>query len=555
MSSKLLLIDAKPIKLTLQESEGGKMVARGEFARCDVPTQNGRTYPRGVYDREVKKLQESVAARRAFGELDHPDDGKTKLSRVSHVITRLDIDKDGVVIGEAEILDTPNGRTLKAILDSGAEVGVSSRGFGSTKQMPDGSQVVGEDFVLRSFDFVADPAMKTAYPQIFAEDVEVDFALPSIESEFPALAEDIRAKEREAAKRDAEAAVAAMIAANEDKIRATMQEQFERRLAESLTGIRESVAEGLREEFAEDPAVGGAKMVLAKIAELAGVFAQSGDEVALRDALRERDLRIASMKESLDKAVDLSRRATYALVVEQRIGGHPMGDRIRKMVGDISAYESRDALQARLEDVASEYDAILDERRQREQDMHAMEVSALQERVAELEAMVAELTAEIEAGDESASVAEENLRNSIAKIQQKHEEELDVMRNRLQEALDTASGLRAVAESEQQRANASRVEAYKARRVSGHTNASKLMSLLEDVDNESAIDAIVSESGTKNIGASDLQGLRESLKRGRSNPAALIEDVQAPTSLFRDPMLGGMSANQILELSGIKRVR
>lgn len=553
--SKQLLIDAKPIKLALQESEGGKMVARGEFARCDVPTQNGRTYPRGVYEREVRKLQESVTSRRAFGELDHPDDGKTKLARVSHVITRLDIDKDGVVIGEAEILDTPNGRTLKAILDSGAEVGVSSRGFGSTKQLPDGSQVVGEDFMLRSFDFVADPAMKTAYPQIFAEDVEVEFGAPSIEAEFPELAEDIRAKERAAAKADAEAALAAMLAANDDKNRAAMQEQFEKRLADALTGIRESVAEGLREEFATDPAVGGAKAALAKIAEIAGVFAQQGDEVALRDAIRERDLKIGAMKESLDKAVDLARRTTYALVVEQRIGGHPMGERIRKMLGDISGFDSREALQARLEDIANEYDAILTERQQRAQDVHEAEVGELRERIAELESTVEELEAEIEASTESAETSEDRLRESLENIARKHSSEMDDLRSQLREAVDTANGYRNLLEQAQGKAQSAQVEAYKARRVSGHTNSSKLLSLLEGVDNENAIDAIVSENGTKNIGASDLQGLRESLKRGKSNPAAMNEEVTAAPSVFRDPMLGGMSANQILELSGIKRVR
>lgn len=554
--SKQLLIDAKPIKLALQESEGGKMVARGEFARCDVPTQNGRTYPRGVYEREVRKLQESVTSRRAFGELDHPDDGKTKLARVSHVITRLDIDKDGVVMGEAEILDTPNGRTLKAILDSGAEVGVSSRGFGSTKQLPDGSSMVGEDFVLRSFDFVADPAMKTAYPQIFAEDVEVEFGNPSIEAEFPELAEDIRAKERASAKADAEAAVAAMIAANDDNVRSSMQEQFEKRLAESLTGIRESVADGLREEFSNDPQVGGAKAALAKIAEIAGVFSQAGDEVALRDAIRERDLKIGAMKESLDKAVDLARRTTYALVVEQRIGGHPMGERIRKMLGDISGFDSREALQARLEDVASEYDDILTERQQRVQDVHEAEIGELRERIAELEGTVEELESEIDASTESAETSEDRLRESLEGIMRKHASETDDLRNQLREAVDTANGYRSLLEQEQGKLQHAQVDAYKSRRVSGHTNSSKLLSLLEGVDNENAIDAIVSENGTKNIGASDLQGLRESLKRGKSNPAAMTEEVTAAPSVFRDPMMGGMSANQILELSGVtKRVR
>ena len=553
--STQLLIDAKPIKLALQESEGGKMVARGEFARCDVPTQNGRTYPRGVYEREVRKLQESVTSRRAFGELDHPDDGKTKLARVSHVITRLDIDKDGVVMGEAEILDTPNGRTLKAILDSGAEVGVSSRGFGSTKQLPDGSSMVGEDFVLRSFDFVADPAMKTAYPQIFAEDVEVEFGNPSIEAEFPELAEDIRAKERASAKADAEAAVAAMIAANDDNVRSSMQEQFEKRLAESLTGIRESVADGLREEFSNDPQVGGAKAALAKIAEIAGVFSQVGDEVALRDAIRERDLKIGAMKESLDKAVDLARRTTYALVVEQRIGGHPMGERIRKMLGDISGFDSRESLQARLEDVASEYDDILTERQQRVQDVHEAEIGELRERIAELEGTVEELESEIDASTESAETSEDRLRESLEGIMRKHGSETDDLRNQLREAVDTANGYRSLLEQEQGKLQHAQVDAYKSRRVSGHTNSSKLLSLLEGVDNENAIDAIVSENGTKNIGASDLQGLRESLKRGKSNPAAMTEEVTAAPSVFRDPMMGGMSANQILELSGIKRVR
>ena len=553
--SKQLLIDAMPIKLALQESEGGKMIARGEFARCDVPTQNGRTYPRGVYEREVRKLQESVTSRRAFGELDHPDDGKTKLARVSHVITRLDIDKNGVVMGEAEILDTPNGRTLKAILDSGAEVGVSSRGFGSTKQLPDGSSMVGEDFVLRSFDFVADPAMKTAYPQIFAEDVEVEFGNPSIEAEFPELAEDIRAKERASAKADAEAAVAAMIAANDDNVRSSMQEQFEKRLAESLTGIRESVADGLREEFSNDPQVGGAKAALAKIAEIAGVFSQVGDEVALRDAIRERDLKIGAMKESLDKAVDLARRTTYALVVEQRIGGHPMGERIRKMLGDISGFDSREALQARLEDVASEYDDILTERQQRVQDVHEAEIGELRERIAELEGTVEELESEIDASTESAETSEDRLRESLEGIMRKHGSETDDLRNQLREAVDTANGYRSLLEQEQGKLQHAQVDAYKSRRVSGHTNSSKLLSLLEGVDNENAIDAIVSENGTKNIGASDLQGLRESLKRGKSNPAAMTEEVTAAPSVFRDPMMGGMSANQILELSGIKRVR
>jgi len=552
--SKQLLIDAAPIKLTLQESEGGKTVARGEFARCDVPTQNGRTYPRGVYEREIKKLQESVGSRRAFGELDHPDDGKTKLSRVSHLITKLSVDKNGVVIGEAEILDTPNGRTLKAILDSGAEVGVSSRGFGSTRSMPDGSSMVGEDFVLRSFDFVADPAMKTAYPQIFAEDVEID-AEQDFLAEFPELAEDLRSREREAAKRDAEAAVGTMISANEEKVRAEMREAFEKQLAETIVGVRESVTEGLREEFSSDPEIGGARAVLGKIASLVGTFSGSGhgDEVALRDAVRERDLQIASMKESLDKATDIARRASYALVVEQRIGGHPMGERIRKVLGDISAFGSRDALQNRLEDIAGEYDEIVSERQQRVDEGHASEVETLRNRIAELEASLEEASEQIEAFETADEEAQERFESKIDALVQKHKSDLDEAKSAVSEALETAKQYRSLAESKDAEAKSSDLTAYKARKTSGMTNASRLMKMIESIDDKDAVDAIIDESGTNDISDRDLSEAVRKLKRGRVSTGAMTEEV-AP-NILRDPMLGGVTNAQFLELSGIKRAR
>lgn len=551
--SKQLLIDATPIKLSLQESEG-KTMARGEFARCDVPTQNGRTYPRGVYEREIKKLQESVNSRRAFGELDHPEDGKTKLSRVSHVITKLEIDKNGVVIGEAEILNTPNGQTLKAILDSGAEVGVSSRGFGSTRSLPDGSQMVGEDFTLRSFDFVADPAMKTAYPQIFSEDVDVDFPAGVVLDEYPQLAEDIRNREREAAKRDAEAAVSTMIEANEQKVRAEMREAFEKQLSEAVVGVRESISEGLREEFGSDPAIGGARAVLHKIASLVGSFVNEGtDDVALRDALRERDLKIASMKEGLDKATDIARRASHALVVEQRIGGHPMGERIRKVLGDISAFDSREALQARLEDIASEYDEIVSERKQRVEESHSSAVEALQTKIAELEADLEEAQEQIAEFEKADEESQERFESKIDALVQKHKSELSEVQGALSESLDTAKQYRALAESKDNEAQSERMTAYKSRKTSGLTNANRLMKLLETVDDKDTVDAIIEDSGMSQMADRELQNFREKLKRGKSNPEPMAEEVVS--SIFRDPMLGGVSSQQLLELSGIKRVR
>jgi hypothetical protein len=570
--SKQLLIDAKPIKLAIQESEGGKLVARGEFARCDVPTQNGRTYPRGVYSREIKKLQESVAARRAFGELDHPEDGKTKLSRVSHVITKLEIDKNGVVMGEAEILNTPNGQTLKAILEAGAEVGVSSRGFGSTRALPDGSQMVGEDFALRSFDFVADPAMKTAYPQIFAEDIDVEFTESNLLDEFPQLAEGLKAQAFAAAKRDAESALDKIVSERESSVRSEMRESFEKNLAQAIAGLRDTVSESIREEFEADPKVGGARGLLTKIATLVSDFEAGPEGMAVKDALRAKELENAGLRESLEKAKNIARKSALALHVEHEISGHKRADKIRTLIGDITQYSSKDELDARIQEVRSEYDEFDAEQEAFEESRHEEAVRALTARIEELSSDLEEATASIDEANETIDNANstldrlrEDYDNRVEQVEAKFKARLEQaeskfdaerrdLTKKLNEAVQIGENLSESLENYEKQLQESKVSAYKANRVAGFTNSSKLIGLLEDVDNEDAIDKIVNNYGTRGMSNRDLQGTMEKLKRGHSNPEPVTESVDE--HIFRDPMLGGLSSKQMLELSGVtKRVR
>jgi len=96
-------------------------------------------------------------------------DGKTKLQRVSHVITNLQMNEDGQIIGELEVIDTPNGKTLAAIRNANCEIGVSSRGYGSVKVNEEGYDVVQEDFGLMTFDAVSDPAVTSSYPDFSME--------------------------------------------------------------------------------------------------------------------------------------------------------------------------------------------------------------------------------------------------------------------------------------------------------------------------------------------------------------------------------------------------
>jgi hypothetical protein len=169
---KRTLVDmAGSIKLQLTESaEGGKhLIARGEFGRADVPTQNRRVYPRKIWEREIQRINEAMASGKVLGELDHPADGKTSLKRVSHIMTGLHMQDDGVIIGEAKILDNEYGRQLRSILEAGGAIGVSSRGMGSTNMGEDGSEVVQDDYQYMTHDFVADPAVLTSYPKFQTE--------------------------------------------------------------------------------------------------------------------------------------------------------------------------------------------------------------------------------------------------------------------------------------------------------------------------------------------------------------------------------------------------
>jgi hypothetical protein len=197
IKTKTLLIDMLPVKLVLNESEGEKAIARGEFMRCDVMTENNRIYPSKVIQREIMRLQEDIKNRRVFGELDHPEDGKTRLSRVSHIITDLRMEGN-IVYGTAEILDTEAGLNLKAILQAGGEVGVSSRGFGTVNE----EGVVNDDYQLITFDFVALPAIKSAYPKFFMEDLNMD--IKELKEKNPELYEQIKAEVKEEVEKELE---------------------------------------------------------------------------------------------------------------------------------------------------------------------------------------------------------------------------------------------------------------------------------------------------------------------------------------------------------------
>lgn len=148
-----------------------KFRLKGIFQKADVPNGNKRVYPRGILESAIQSTAQTVSEGRMLGELDHPDDAKIHLDKVSHKITNLKMDPQGFVYGEAEVLQTPAGKILESLIKSGVKLGISSRGFGSVKDR-NGLNEVQEDFKLVTFDIVSDPSTPGAFPNAVYEHKE-----------------------------------------------------------------------------------------------------------------------------------------------------------------------------------------------------------------------------------------------------------------------------------------------------------------------------------------------------------------------------------------------
>ena len=158
--------DCYGFQIDLKESniEKGLLKFRGKLQEAECVNKNKRMYPFSVLDENVRKLQEVVKARGLLGELDHPTDSIIHFKDASHVITKLWWESN-ILMGEGEILNTAMGRQLRALLEGGIRIGMSSRGVGNGKVNENGVLVIGEGYKLITFDAVADPSTPAAFQE------------------------------------------------------------------------------------------------------------------------------------------------------------------------------------------------------------------------------------------------------------------------------------------------------------------------------------------------------------------------------------------------------
>ena len=158
----------------LEEGTNGKkeMKIQGVFMQAETKNRNGRIYPNEVLQKEVKRYnKELVEKKRAFGELGHPEGPTVNLDRVSHLIEELKPDGNNIV-GKAKILDTPNGKIVKELLNAGAKLGVSSRGMGTLEKKGQTNYVKDDFYLATAADIVADPSAPEAFVEGIMEGKE-----------------------------------------------------------------------------------------------------------------------------------------------------------------------------------------------------------------------------------------------------------------------------------------------------------------------------------------------------------------------------------------------
>lgn len=160
---KLIREEAESVKILREEKDGKKtLYIEGNFMMGNSPNRNNRIYPMNTLRNAVKVYNENfVRPKRSVGELNHNSTPSIDLTKVSHMITKLE-EQGNYFYGKAKILNTPMGKIAQSLIDDGVVLGVSSRALGSVSPNNEGYNVVGNDLIISCVDIVADPSVGSA---------------------------------------------------------------------------------------------------------------------------------------------------------------------------------------------------------------------------------------------------------------------------------------------------------------------------------------------------------------------------------------------------------
>lgn len=167
---QLLIERFTPTEALLSESfdgTGKNLFLAGRMMTADQKNLNRRVYPKAQISRAVDFINtQAKSGHHIMGECNHPEGLGIDLKNVSHIITEAWMD-GSYAMGKCKILDTPSGQIIKALINGGVKLGVSSRGTGNVT-----NEGIVEDFSFVTLDIVAQPSGPGCYPDVIRESVE-----------------------------------------------------------------------------------------------------------------------------------------------------------------------------------------------------------------------------------------------------------------------------------------------------------------------------------------------------------------------------------------------
>lgn len=188
-NDKVVLILERSSENLKSVKDGSDVILEGIFAQFGIVNNNDRIYEEEEYLPHMKYLQKKIEEKRLIGELDHPEKFDISLSKISHVIENLQYNKDNrTVTGRVRLLDTPQGRIAKELVESGIPISISSRAAGLVE-----SNKKVKIKKIFTYDLVADPGFENAVLSKMNESLGIineNVAIYDMSSQYPDLLEE-----------------------------------------------------------------------------------------------------------------------------------------------------------------------------------------------------------------------------------------------------------------------------------------------------------------------------------------------------------------------------
>lgn len=328
----------------LTESEvAGKThrVVEGTAAKAGIVNRNKRLYPERVFEKTLNTyVNAKVAANKFLGELEHPDEIRSSLSRAAVKFT--EVWKEGADIKyRAIILPTPAGKILEQLLEAGVAVGVSTRGAGSYKFEKVGGEeveVIQDDYRMTGIDFVLDESNPYGAISKFestegGHNVDIK-TVEQLKAHFPELATQLE-----------ESARSEGAAAKETELNGLQEAALEQAKQEAVDTYKAS-EEAKQYETAFNAIVEAMKPHLPETVRIAE--SELGKEVTdLRASLKTKEAEAidakAKLTEAQGKLAKIEDAKKLAEAIEAKVAGHKFESLLRQRLSELATADEVDA--------------------------------------------------------------------------------------------------------------------------------------------------------------------------------------------------------------------